>query len=67
MYRKQGGEIEIEMYWEERKVHREVRMTLIWIQILNARITLICQQREYFIMYGDWMWRKTLLFLVHIS
>jgi hypothetical protein len=38
---------EKEMYWEERKVYWEVRMTNILKQNLNARMTIKRKHREY--------------------
>jgi hypothetical protein len=33
-------EREIELYWEERMVYWEVRMTIIWEQNLSRRMTI---------------------------
>ncbi len=39
-------EIEIKMYWEERKVHWEVRMTSILEKMEMAKVTTILGRRE---------------------
>jgi hypothetical protein len=46
-------EVEIELYWEEKKLYREVRMTIIWEQILNARMAIKSEWREYLLVPTD--------------